>query len=472
MTPQTLAKTARKRSGKKAVLHMMKALLCAVQSGLFLGCWLLYYRHTAGYGFFYWGHWAITGLYLVILIALSRVYGGFRTTSSRAGDLTYSLVIAAVLTDGLFYCIFCLLSYRLVNPLPLLALLLANGIAAWIWAFAAVKLTERLLPPMRTYLIYDNAAAYHSVQGLRNLSWKFDIVREVYVSSEGEVPAELLDGAEAVILCGLRSSLRNTLLKQCVASGISTYVRPKIGDLLLSGGTQEHLAGLPFLSCQQASPSIWYSFFKRMLDIVICGIALIVLSPLFALTALLVKLEDGGPAFYRQCRLTTHGREFYILKFRSMRVDAEKDGVARLSTGDADPRITRTGRFIRKCRLDELPQLLNILKGDMSIVGPRPERPEIAAQYERIMPEFRLRLQVKAGLTGYAQVYGKYNTDPYDKLEMDLMYIARLSIAQDIALMFATVKILFLAESTEGVAEGQTTAAQAQEREEKTTVNV
>ena len=151
--------------------------------------------------------------------------------------------------------------------------------------------------------------------------------------------------------------------------------------------------------------------------------------------------------------------EFYILKFRSMRVDAEKDGVARLSTGENDDRITRVGRFIRKCRLDELPQLINILKGEMSIVGPRPERPEIAAQYEAEMPEFRLRLQAKAGLTGYAQVYGKYNTDPYDKLEMDLMYIAKRSLVLDLALMFATVKVLFMAESTEGVTEGQTTAA-------------
>lgn len=140
-----------------------------------------------------------------------------------------------------------------------------------------------------------------------------------------------------------------------------------------------------------------------------------------------------------------------------MCVDAEKDGVARLSTGDKDDRITPVGRIIRACRIDELPQLINILKGDLSIVGPRPERPEIAAQYCEEMPEFNLRLQAKAGLTGYAQVYGKYNTTPYDKLVMDLMYIAHPSIIVDFKIMFATVKILFLPESTEGVAEGQTT---------------
>ena len=175
------------------------------------------------------------------------------------------------------------------------------------------------------------------------------------------------------------------------------------------------------------------------------------------ITAIAVK-SDGGPALYKQKRLTQNGKEFYILKFRSMRVDAEKDGVARLSTGDKDDRITKVGRIIRAIRFDELPQIFNILKGDMSIVGPRPERPEISAEYEKDMPEFRLRLQAKAGLTGYAQVYGKYNTSPYDKLLMDLMYIAKPSIIEDLKICLFTVKILFEKESTEGVSEGETTA--------------
>lgn len=147
--------------------------------------------------------------------------------------------------------------------------------------------------------------------------------------------------------------------------------------------------------------------------------------------------------------------KFRVYKFRSMRLGSEKmvKGVKVLRD---DGRVTAVGRFIRKCRIDELPQLINIIKGDMAIVGPRLERPEIAAQYEEKIPVFRL--QVKAGLTGYAQVYGKYNTQPYHKLEMDLMYIASRSILQDVWLMFATVKVLFMRESTEGVAEGKTVA--------------
>jgi lipopolysaccharide/colanic/teichoic acid biosynthesis glycosyltransferase len=164
----------------------------------------------------------------------------------------------------------------------------------------------------------------------------------------------------------------------------------------------------------------------------------------------IVIRRDGGPAFYRQCRLTNDGKRFNVLKFRSMRVDAEKDGVARLAT-EKDDRITSVGHFIRKCRIDELPQLINILRGDMTIVGPRPERPEIAEKYEQELPEFSLRLQAKAGLTGYAQVYGKYNTTPYDKLRFDLMYIENYSILLDLKLMILTLRIIFSKESTEGI---------------------
>ena len=186
-------------------------------------------------------------------------------------------------------------------------------------------------------------------------------------------------------------------------------------------------------------------------------IAIVISSPFMLGTAAAIKAYDGGKVFYKQTRLTKDGKTFEIIKFRSMVENAEKDGVARLAK-ESDDRITPVGKIIRKLRIDELPQLFNILKGDMSFVGPRPERPEIAKQYEKEMPEFALRLQVKAGLTGYAQVYGKYNTPPYDKVQMDLMYIANQSIIEDIKLMLMTFKILFISSSTEGVDNNQTTA--------------
>ena len=205
-------------------------------------------------------------------------------------------------------------------------------------------------------------------------------------------------------------------------------------------------------------PQPEYVFFKRLFDIILSAFLLILTLPISLIVAIAIKAYDGGPCFYKQTRLTKDGKEFGILKFRSMIVDAEKDGVARLSSGDNDSRITPIGKIIRACRMDELPQLLNILKGDMTFVGPRAERPELTEKYSEKIPEFKLRLQAKAGLTGYAQVYGKYNTEPYEKLQMDLMYIAHPSIIEDFKIILATIKILFMKDSTEGIQEGATDA--------------
>ena len=268
----------------------------------------------------------------------------------------------------------------------------------------------------------------------------------------------VLDDVEVVFLNDVRSIDRNEILKYCVERDIEVYMTPRIGDTIMSSARSIHMFHLPMLLVERYRPSPLYLFAKRCFDIFASLVAITVFSPVLLVTAIAIKLNDGGPVFYTQERLTKNAKRFKIYKFRSMRVDAEKDGVARLSTGDQDDRITSVGRFIRKVRIDELPQLFNILKGDLSVVGPRPERPEIAAQYEKDMPEFRLRLQAKAGLTGYAQVYGKYNTRPYDKLKMDLIYISHPSVVEDLRICFATVKILFMPESTEGFTEEQHTA--------------
>lgn len=176
------------------------------------------------------------------------------------------------------------------------------------------------------------------------------------------------------------------------------------------------------------------------------------------LIAIAIKIYDGGPVFYKQPRLTRDNQIFMILKFRSMKIDSEEQG-AQLAK-KKDDRVTPVGRVIRRIHFDELPQIFNILKGDMSLVGPRPERPEIATLYGDIIPEFEYRLKVKAGLTGYAQVYGKYNTTPYDKLKLDLTYIETYSLKLDLKLLMLTFKILFQKENTEGLEVWQRTAGQ------------
>lgn len=306
--------------------------------------------------------------------------------------------------------------------------------------------------------------------GGRDGNKKFDVQFVCSAYECFDTDMRKLNGLDAVFLCGIHSHERNMIMKYCVANKISVYLIPRIGDVIMGGAKRVHMFHLPVMCVGSYSPPIEYAFVKRLFDIVASLIGIVLTSPIMLIAAVAIKACDGGPVFYRQVRLTKDGKEFNILKFRSMRIDAEKDGVARLSSGVNDSRITPVGRVIRACRVDELPQLFNILGGSMSVVGPRPERPEIAAQYEAEMPEFRLRLQAKAGLTGYAQVYGKYNTIPYYKLQMDLMYIANPSILADLSIIVATIKVLFMKESTEGVAVGQTTAVKEEKTEEMSRV--
>ena len=360
----------------------------------------------------------------------------------------------------------CLMATKLCNLLPGIAAIAGQIVMAGIWSTIAHRWYYKAFPPQPTTVVYDVRRGMEKLIQDYGLDSKYE-VKKVLSVEECLEDLSVLDGMKTVFLSGVHSHERNIILKYCVMNDINTFIIPRVGDVLMSGAWPMHMLHLPVLRVGRYMAKPEYLFVKRAMDIVLSLIALIVLSPLFLITAIAVK-SDGGPAFYKQVRLTKDGKPFKILKFRSMRVDAEKDGVARLSTGDKDDRITKVGHIIRACRLDELPQLLNILKGDLSIVGPRPERPEIAAQYCEEMPEFALRLQAKAGLTGYAQVYGKYNTTPYDKLQMDLMYIAHPSLVEDLKIMLATVKILFMPESTEGIAEGATTAMGAENSEKET----
>lgn len=447
-------------AGRKALIHLTEAILVAVQTLLFCGLWWIVYSSlgTTNHPFAVLESWGITLGYLLLYRLFAGIYGGFQVGNASAPEIIYSLALAQFFTLFFVYFLACLVVWQVLNPLFFLGLWAVGCVTAALWTLLDTRLYQRLFPPKKSCIIYGHVEAYQEVLPLKKMCKRFRIEGEWPVSIGMDALCRHLADMEAVFLCGLHASDRNKLLKFCIENHIEVYARPKIGDLLLGGAEKTHLQNMPFLHCSRNHTSLLYQVVKRGMDICMSGLTLLVLSPVMAVVALAIKLHDGGPAFYRQTRLTKDGRAFDILKFRSMRVDAEKDGVARLAS-TSDDRITPIGHLIRKVRMDELPQLVNILKGDMSIVGPRPERPEIAAQYAEAMPEFNLRLQVKAGLTGYAQIYGKYNTRPYEKLQMDLLYIANQSILQDLKLIFVTVKILFMPESTEGISEGQITAA-------------
>lgn len=444
---------------EKIILYLFKIAITMIFSGSLYYVWLTYFNPYIPTPFFRLGNYLVGVLFVIIYVAFVKVYGGFMVGTSTVPDLIFSQIIAVGFLQGVSYVIFSLLSYKLVSPLPFLVMFTAFSLFAVLWCFLADHVYFKLHAPRKTVVVFGNVDSYLSLKGIRSMDKRFNVVRTYNCdkTSLNEL-FENIQNINAVFLCGVPSDYRNEVVKYCIANGKVAYVKPKISDTIIRGGRTIQLMNVPVYRCKRADDSnLVFYFVKRLADVVLSLIAIIISSPFMLITAAAIKLYDRGDVLYKQTRLTINGRKFEILKFRSMIQDAEKDGVARLA-GEGDSRITPVGKVIRKLRLDELPQLFNILKGDMSFVGPRPERPEIAAEYEKDMPEFALRLQVKAGLTGYAQVYGKYNTPPYDKVQMDLMYIANQSILEDFKLMLMTFKILFIPSSTEGIDLKQKTA--------------
>ncbi len=443
---------------EKIILYFFKILITAVFSGALYCVWLEFYNPYLPTPFFRLGNYLLGVLFVVIYVAFVKVYGGFMVGTSPVWDLIFSQIIAIGFLQGVCYVVFSLLSYRLVEIMPFIIMFVVFSLFSALWCIAADYIYFRLHAPKKTVVVFGNVDSYLSLKGIRSMEKRFNVVRTFNTdkTSLSEL-FEQIRSVDAVFLCGVHSDYRNEVVKYCIANGKVAYVKPKISDTIIRGGKTIQLMNVPVYRCKRSDASLIYQWTKRFFDILLSLIAIIISSPFMILTAIAIKAYDGGDVFYKQVRLTTNGKEFEIIKFRSMIQNAEKDGVARLA-GEKDDRITPVGKVIRALRLDELPQLFNILKGDMSFVGPRPERPEIAREYEKDMPEFALRLQVKAGLTGYAQVYGKYNTPPYDKVQMDLMYVANQSLLEDLRLMLMTFKILFVPSSTEGIGENQKTA--------------
>lgn len=448
----------KKKSLKKTLLmHSMKILELVMNVVLFYKAWNLYLEGNQILSDDLFVQIMVPASYAIIVTLLVRIYNSFDIGMSRVSEVVYSLTLADIIAGGFFYIMICMSSLTLFNPLPLLGLIAIQMVWNIGWAFSANKLYFHLHAPKKTVIIYQRDEDLSKLEEIHYFSSKFNVQKRLRDPNDIEHVIQEIHGYDVVFVSGIPASLRNEIIKYCVDKGIHSYIVPLVGDIVIAAAKHMKRVSVPILRIRRASPQPEFLLIKRTFDIVASLITLIITAPVMLVTALLIKLYDGGPVFYKQVRLTRDRREFKIIKFRSMRVDAEKDGVARLAR-ENDDRITPIGKFIRAVRFDELPQLFNILNGSMTIVGPRPERPEISAEYEKMMPSFGLRLQVKAGLTGYAQVYGRYNTEPSDKLKMDLMYINNMSVAEDFKLIFATIKILFMPESTEGVAEGKNNA--------------
>lgn len=452
---------------KRFIMLLGKTLIVTTQTAIFAVLWYNYYANREltemrkyFRRFYFWrrGHWVILLLYALVFVLFMKVLGGFRVGYLRAFDVLYSQILSVCATNTVEYLQLALIArwkfLRFFSPfLVLSAFQIFVGV---LWIVAMRGIYSWMYPPHEMLLIYGDISPNSLIHKLQSRGDKYRVKKTINLREGIDVILQTIPQYESVIIGDIPSHERNLFLKFCFEHDVRCYCVPKISDIMIISSSEIDLFDTPLLLFRNQGLTLGQSFFKRLMDIAIAVVGLIVASPIMVIIAFAVKLYDGGPVFYKQERLTKDSQTFHIYKFRSMIIESERRG-ARLASAH-DDRITPVGRVIRRLHFDELPQLFNVLLGDMSFVGPRPEREEITEEYERSIPQFRFRLKMKAGLTGYAQVYGKYNTVPYDKLKLDLTYIENYSLWLDIKLMMLTVKILFQKEKSEGIDDSQKTA--------------
>ncbi len=395
------------------------------------------------------GQYLLMSVYGLLAFILFRYCDSFQFGHLKLLDVMVSQMISVILVNIITYFQLCLMANAMITPLPLLLLTLIDAVIALACSASFSAIYHRLYVPKNMLMIFGNRDSITLKFKMDERSDKYRIKKMLSADIGLEAICKEIPSYDAVVLNDIPAQIRNDILKFCYQNGIRTYLTPKLTDIMVQGASDMNLFDTPLLLVRGRGFTLMQALIKRGLDLVVCTVMLILLSPVMALVALVIKLEDGGTIFFRQERVTKDEKRFEILKFRSMVEGAEKKGEVIPARG-GDPRITKVGRFIRASRLDELPQLINILRGEMSFVGPRPERVEHVVKFSKQIPEFPFRHKVKAGLTGFAQIYGKYNTTPYDKLRLDLMYIENYSLLLDFKLVLMTFQILFRPESTEG----------------------
>ena len=434
---------------KRLIRFAFNILLLGCLMFFFIRIWDRNYNDWIVFPFYYKGFLLMGAFYALFFVIFSFILVCMMIWYLKSSSLMLSQTLALIAANVSIYLETVLLSARFVNIIPMIELTAIDIVVIFIWTFLVNRIFRKLFPARHILLLYEEYDPSMLLRKVNSRKDRYLIKKSMNVEEGWESITKEMCNYDAVFLCDIHSPLRNRLVKYCYANGIRSYITPKISDIIIRSSENIHMFDTPLLLSRNNGLSFEQKLVKRFMDIVISLVMLVITSPFMLVTAVAIKLYDGGPVFFRQKRCTINGREFYIHKFRSMIVNAEKEGEVIPATDD-DERITPVGKVIRKTRLDELPQFIDILKGDMSVVGPRPERVEHVEMYTREIPEFSYRLKVKGGLTGYAQIYGKYNTTAYDKLKLDLMYIQNYSLLLDLKLIIMTVKIIFVKESTEG----------------------
>lgn len=432
---------------RKTFMLCVKIMIVAAITVGFIHTWISNYVESL---FSNRGNYVVILAYVLIFITLSKLYGAFNIGVYRIHEIIYSFSLAIVFTNIVMYMVLSLIARRMVAVPPLIIGTIYQILVVAICSLCANTIYFKLHPARRVVAVFgDDITGFQLIKKMGYLPERFRI--ECGINAEHtdmEHIKRQIDKYEAVVICGIDKNMQKKIISYCYTQEKRTYLLPDITDIIINNSYSTQISDSPVIVSRNRGLTLDQLAIKRIFDIFVSAVGLIVASPFMLICAIAIKLDDGGPIFFKQNRITQNGKIFNILKFRSMIVDADKDGGKKAENNDN--RITRVGKVIRACRVDELPQLINVLRGDMSIVGPRPERIENVYEYSQKFPEFELRHRVKAGLTGFAQLYGKYNTTPEDKLYMDLMYIETYSLLTDLKLMILTIKVLFMKESTEG----------------------
>ena len=440
-------------SGKRVTGQLLSVLFRVVLTGVPVGIFYFTYRHFYEEATFWSkGNYLFILLYVFVLALFLSMYGGYNIRNYRTRELVFSFVIGSLMANAIMYFVMALIARMLLNPLYIGVATVAQWMVEVLLYILARLLEPRINPDLGTLYICGTGEKDSITQE------KFDSRRtrfSIRAVISADVPRqELMDAMdryEAVVAGDIDEQLRRELMGYCFRQKKAFLMMPAMTDVMVNSAEKIIMGDELLFVVNTTGFTPGFRIAKRALDLVAAVCGLLVLSPVLLVTAACIKLYDGGPVLYRQLRLTKDGREFQVLKFRSMIVNAEA-GTGAVLAGKSDSRITPIGQLIRATRIDELPQLWNILRGDMTLVGPRPERPEFYEKYCAEYPEFAYRLKVTAGLTGYAQLYGKYNTTFMDKARLDMYYIQRASFLRDLQLLFYTLKIIFVKDSTEGVA--------------------
>ena len=435
---------------KNTARFILTVFLIVIQSYMFYDTWVHKYNVILRFPYLGRGNVFLAIIYGILLYVFLLTLGADRLGNFKISTIIFSCGLATIFTNAITYVAIIVpaIARGFVNPDDMVYLTLWQFGVVFIWGIVSKFIYKKLFPPCDALLIYGSYAPDRLLAKFGEREDVCDIVKTVNYqnTSENDI-IDMISKYDAIVIGDIPAEKRNDFLKVCYASYKQTYLVPKISDIVVMFSEQTYLFDSPLFFVRNSNSTPDVQILKRLFDILLSLIGLVIFSPLIIIFSILIKLEDGGKIFFVQERVKEGDDTFDIIKFRSMK-ESKKDEV--IPATKDDDRITKVGRFMRNWRIDEIPQLINVLKGDMSIVGPRPERKEHVEIYSRDIPEFKYRHRVKAGLTGLAQVYGKYNTTAYDKLKLDLIYIQNFSLILDLKIILRTIQILFKKESSEG----------------------